>query len=50
MLLTSPLKRLFWSKFGFSAVICPVLLADNAKSDNFALYPDLDMTCDPVKI
>ena len=31
-------------KFGFAAVSSPVLVADKAKSDNFDIWPDLDLT------
>ena len=33
-------------RFGLAAVVSPVLVADNTKSDCFDLGPDLDMTCE----
>ena len=34
------------AKLGLAAVIIPVSVADKAKSDDFELWPDLDLTCD----
>ena len=44
-----PLKSLL-AKFGFAAVIGPVSVGDKAKSDDFDLWPDLDLTCDILKV
>ena len=37
------------TKFEFPAVISPVTLADNEKSDNFDITLHLDLTCDLSK-
>ena len=33
-------------KFGFAAIIRPISIAHNSRSDDYDLEPDLDMTCD----
>ena len=43
--LLNPLGSLL-AEFGLAAVISPVSVADEAKSDVFDLWPDLDLTCD----
>ena len=40
-----PLKRLI-ARFGFTAVIAPILVVDKAKSGDVVLWPDLDLTRD----
>ena len=37
------------AKLWFAAVICHILVTDNAKSDDLDLWPDLDLTCDLSK-
>ena len=37
------------AEFGLTAVISPVSVADKAKSDDFDLWPDLDLTCDLLR-
>ena len=36
--------------FGLAAFISPVSVADEAKSDDFDLSPDLNLTCDLYRI
>ena len=38
------------AKFGFAAVFSSVCVADKVKSDDFYLCPDLDLSCDVLKI
>ena len=33
-------------EFGLAAVISPVSVSNKAKSDNFVMWPDLDLACD----
>ena len=35
-----------WTKFGLAAVIISASVANKAKSDDFDLWPDFDLTCD----
>ena len=35
----------FFEKFGLAAFISPVSVADKTKSDDFDLWPDLDLKC-----
>ena len=44
-----PLEGLL-AKLELAAVIIPVTVADNAKSDDFDLLPDIDLTCDFLRI
>ena len=37
------------AEFGLAAVFCPVSVAVKAKSDDFDLWPNLDLTCDLVR-
>ena len=38
------------AEVGLTAVISPVPVADKAKRDDFGLWPDLDLTCDLLRI
>ena len=36
-------------KFAFAAIISPVSIVDMARSDDFGIWPDLDLICDILK-
>ena len=38
-----------FARFELSAVISPVRVTDMAKSDDFDIWPDLDLTCDLLR-
>ena len=38
------------AEFGLAAIISPVSVADKAKSDDFELGPDLDLTRDLLRV